>query len=51
MSGLQIAELIDQTAAARLATQGLLKLEGTRVRATPSGLLLLDGVLREIVRV
>jgi putative oxygen-independent coproporphyrinogen III oxidase len=51
MSGLQIAELIDQTAAARLADQGLIKLEGTRVRATPSGLLLLDGVLREIVRV
>ncbi len=42
---------LDREAVARLGGQGLLTTEGTRLRATPAGLLLLDSVLAEIVRV
>ncbi|MGQ0589449.1 MAG: radical SAM family heme chaperone HemW [Sphingosinicella sp.] len=58
LMGLRLAEGIDRArldypldraAVARLAAQGLLAEEGTRLRATPAGMLLLDSVLAEIV--
>ncbi len=42
---------VERDAVDRLAGQGLLAREGARLRATPAGLLLLDSVLAEIVRV
>ena len=42
---------VDRAAVARLAGQGLLAPDGKGLRATPAGLLLLDSVLAEIVRV
>jgi putative oxygen-independent coproporphyrinogen III oxidase len=50
-SGLKLTELIDAPAVAHLSEQGLIQLEGEQLRATPHGLLVLDGLLREIVRV
>jgi coproporphyrinogen III oxidase-like Fe-S oxidoreductase len=35
----------------RLEAQGLLARDGERLRATPSGMLLLNAILAEIVRV
>ena len=58
LMGLRLAEGIDRArmdypvngeAVARLAGRGLLAEEGTRLRATPAGMLLLDSVLAEIV--
>jgi putative oxygen-independent coproporphyrinogen III oxidase len=40
---------LDGTAVARLARQGLLRLDGTRLTVTDAGALLLDGILAEIV--
>jgi putative oxygen-independent coproporphyrinogen III oxidase len=42
---------VDRNAAERLERQGLLALEGKRLRATPAGMLVLDALLREIVRI
>jgi oxygen-independent coproporphyrinogen-3 oxidase len=42
---------VDREAVARLAAQGLLTQDGARLGATPAGLLLLDSVLTEIVRI
>ncbi|MBX3561471.1 MAG: coproporphyrinogen III oxidase [Sphingomonas sp.] len=42
---------VDRNAVTRLADQGLLATDGARLRATHAGLLLLDSVLAEIVRV
>jgi putative oxygen-independent coproporphyrinogen III oxidase len=41
---------LEPAAVARLERQGLLALEGDVLRVTPEGALLLDGVLKEIVR-
>ncbi len=43
------AALVDQAAVHRLSTHGLLHQDGCRLRATPQGMLLLDGILGEIV--
>jgi oxygen-independent coproporphyrinogen-3 oxidase len=43
-------EPVDRNAVERLERQGLLALEGERLRATPAGMLVLDSVLSEIVR-
>jgi oxygen-independent coproporphyrinogen-3 oxidase len=45
-----VAEILDMRAAERLAAQGLVALEGDRLRARPAGMLLLDAVLAELVR-
>ena len=45
----RIAYPLDRTAVTRLTAQGLLASEGTRLRATPAGMLLLDSVLAEIL--
>jgi len=42
---------VDRIAVARLAGQGLLALDGDRLRVTRAGMLLLDAILAEIVRV
>jgi putative oxygen-independent coproporphyrinogen III oxidase len=44
-------ELVDEAAVARLSAQGLLRRDGDRLRVTPRGMLLLDAILPEIVRV
>ncbi|HWK36138.1 radical SAM family heme chaperone HemW [Sphingomonas sp.] len=56
LMGLRLAEgitpdpaILDQRAVDRLAAQGLLVRDGARLRVTDAGMLLLDGVLREIV--
>ena len=41
--------LLDQAAVQRLSGHGLLRQDGGRLRATPQGMLLLDGILGEIV--
>jgi oxygen-independent coproporphyrinogen-3 oxidase len=58
LMGLRLAEgmdapdaLLELDAVARLARQGLLERSGTRLTATPRGMLLLDAILAEIVRV
>ena len=43
--------LVDPSAIARLAAHGLLEQAGARLRVTPAGMLLLDGILAEIVAV
>ncbi len=43
--------LLELDAVARLARQGLLERSGTRLTVTPRGMLLLDAILAEIVRV
>ena len=45
-----IAELIDEPAAARLATQGLLVRAGDRLAVSEAGMLLLDAILPAIVQ-
>ncbi len=47
--GLTASDMLDQTALARLAEHGLLRLEGNRVTVTPSGMLVLDAILPQIV--
>ena len=42
--------LADMRAAERLAAQGLVALEGDRLRARPAGMLLLDAILATLVR-
>ncbi|MGZ8311727.1 MAG: radical SAM family heme chaperone HemW [Allosphingosinicella sp.] len=42
---------VDRDAVRRLVNQGLLEQEGARLRTTPAGMLLLDTILTEIVRV
>ena len=44
-----VAEPVDRVAVARLAGHGLLAAEGTRLRVTPAGMLLLDAILGEVV--
>ncbi|HEX8533957.1 MAG TPA: radical SAM family heme chaperone HemW [Allosphingosinicella sp.] len=44
-----IRELIDEAAIHRLARQGLLEGDESRLRVTPAGMLLLDAILAEIV--
>jgi oxygen-independent coproporphyrinogen-3 oxidase len=58
LMGLRLAEGVpyrpddlELPAVARLAAQGLLAVEGERLRVTESGMLLLDAILPEIVRV
>jgi oxygen-independent coproporphyrinogen-3 oxidase len=47
----RIGDALDLRAIARLVDQGLLEREGKRLGATPAGMLLLDAILVEIVRV
>ncbi len=49
--GLPAATLLDNAAVTRLTTLGLLATRDTHVRTTPSGTLLLDAILGEIVSV
>ena len=56
--GLRLAEGVacgpddlEMEAVERLSAQGLLAYDGARLRATPRGMLLLDSILAEIVRV
>ena len=42
---------LEMPAVARLSDQGLLEYEGDRLRVMPRGMLLLDAILAEIVRV
>jgi oxygen-independent coproporphyrinogen-3 oxidase len=49
-SGKPPEALIDRRAMTRLEAQGLLASSGSRLRATPAGMLLLDAILAEIVR-
>ncbi|MEA3011870.1 MAG: hypothetical protein QOD42_415 [Sphingomonadales bacterium] len=58
LMGLRLAEgmdapdgMLELDAVARLSAQGLLERNGLRLRATPRGMLLLDALLAEIVRV
>jgi oxygen-independent coproporphyrinogen-3 oxidase len=46
----RIEGAVNWAAAARLERQGLLAIAADRLRATPAGMLLLDGILREIAR-
>jgi coproporphyrinogen III oxidase-like Fe-S oxidoreductase len=50
-SGVPVDELIDDAAVDRLATHGLVALEGRRLRVTEAGMLLLNAILAEIVAV
>jgi oxygen-independent coproporphyrinogen-3 oxidase len=50
LSGRSYGELLDQKAVQRLSDQGLLAREGSRLRATPAGMLLLDAILAQIIR-
>ena len=49
-SGLPRAAFLDAAAAARLAGQGLLVLDGDRLAVADTGILLLDSILSEVVR-
>jgi len=49
-STLPIPAFIDETELARLARQGLLTRDETRVKVTPAGALLLDAILRDLVK-
>ncbi|HEV7660079.1 MAG TPA: radical SAM family heme chaperone HemW [Allosphingosinicella sp.] len=58
LMGLRLAEgmdapdaMLELDAVARLSAQGLVERSGSRLRATPRGMLLLDAILAEIVRV
>ena len=58
LMGLRLAEGVacglddlEMDAVARLSGQGLLEFDGARLRATPRGMLLLDAILAEVVRV
>lgn len=51
MADLAVERLIDEAAAARLAAQNLLLHDGSRLRVTEAGMLLLDAILAEIVAV
>jgi putative oxygen-independent coproporphyrinogen III oxidase len=44
-------EMLELDAVARLSAQGLLERSGTRLTATPRGMLLLDAILAEVVKV
>jgi oxygen-independent coproporphyrinogen-3 oxidase len=48
-TGLPPERLVDMAAAQRLERQGLVVFEGSRLRATDAGMLLLDAILAEIV--
>ncbi len=50
-TGVAIEALVDEAAVARLAGHGLLDRTGSRLVVTPQGMLLLDGIMGEIVRV
>jgi len=57
LMGLRLAEGVacgpedlDMAAVGRLATQGLVAFDGTRLRASPRGMLLLDAILAEVVK-
>ena len=43
--------LVDEAAVARLAESGLMRRVGTRIAATPAGMLLLDRILAEVVAI
>ena len=51
IAGLCGRDPVDRAAVARLRGQGLVEMEGDRLRTTPAGALLLDSVLAEVVRV
>ena len=51
IAGLCGRDPVDRAAVARLGGQGLVDIEGDRLRTTPAGTLLLDSVLAEVVRV
>jgi putative oxygen-independent coproporphyrinogen III oxidase len=44
-------EMLELDAVARLSAQGLIERSGTRLTATPRGMLLLDAILAEVVKV
>ena len=50
MADAPLETLVDRSALLRLGAQGLLANEDGRLRVTPGGMLLLDAILREIVR-
>jgi putative oxygen-independent coproporphyrinogen III oxidase len=50
MSGLGRMEFLDAGAVARLAGQGVVAMDGDRLRVNDAGILLLDSVLAEVVR-
>ena len=49
-SGSSRAAFLDAEAAARLARQGLVRLDGDRLAVTDAGILLLDSILSEVVK-
>jgi putative oxygen-independent coproporphyrinogen III oxidase len=49
-SGLAREAFVDADAMARLATQGLMRMDGDRLAVTDHGILLLDSILSEVVR-
>ena len=51
LSGLAVEALVDGNAVARLADHGLVRRQGQRLYVEPSGMLLLDTILPEIVAV
>ena len=51
LSGVEEAALVDDAAVARLAALGLMRAEGSRLTVLPSGMLLLDAILPQVVAV
>ena len=50
LAGMPAEALLNFSAVGRLAAQGLVEQDANRLRVTPAGMLLLDGILAEIVR-
>ena len=48
-TGIAVDQLIDRAAADRLSRQGLVVLDGPKLRVTDAGMLLLDAILAEVV--
>jgi oxygen-independent coproporphyrinogen-3 oxidase len=48
-TGIALDQLIDRAAADRLSRQGLVVLDGPKLRVTDAGMLLLDAILAEVV--
>jgi oxygen-independent coproporphyrinogen-3 oxidase len=51
LAGLVAEQLVDQASVARIAALGLLRAEGQKIVIEPSGMLLLDAILPEIVAI
>jgi oxygen-independent coproporphyrinogen-3 oxidase len=50
LTGRPAADLVEREAVKKLEAQGLLAFDGSRLRATAAGMLLLDAILAEVVR-